>query len=481
MTEQQVETIRRIFTATLIMGVSGSGKTTLLATFADYLWETYKKILLLYSWDGGAIPTIVQKRMKQGLIRFWRAHTRSAEGLAIETVYQATRGYWPRVINPLTGETDPAVPMVAPVTARYETYCKQGHALQIVPSPSLIVPTFCSQCKELPIPADVKFREVVKQTKGFELVGGVAFDSLSSMAGGTILDEMDRQRGAGLIGGEKAAFGGVVMSGSMKFGGNNRADVGFAQTRAQQFVRNSLSIPNLVEGPVFTGLTLEATDEGGLSIVGLKLPGRAATDEASSWFGNVMETARVKIVANNQEKSAFCLYLKPFTDPQGRSHLLKTSGSPGAIPASLVDPPEENNQPNSIANLGAVFKLLDEDLRKQLAEETAKDLPGLPSGLQTYGEPVVIEAPSASTPGPITTTPTPQMATPATVASAPAPAGNPTTTVTMPPPSRRRAVAPPAPASQVAMEQPKITDSPASTSVAPPPPGAKPPQRAPGT
>lgn len=480
MTEQVSDVVRRIFTATLVMGPSGTGKTTLLATFADYLWETYHKILLLYSWDGGAIPTIVQKRMKQGLIRFWRANTRSAEGLAIETVYQATRGYWPRTIDPLTGETDPAVPMVAPVTARYETYCKNGHPLQIVPTPTLIVPTFCSTCKELPVPSDVKFREVVRQTKGFELVGGVAFDSLSSMAGGTILDEMDRQRGAGLIGGEKAAFGGVVMSGSMKFGGNNRADIGFAQTRAQQFVRNSLSIPNLVEGPVFTGLTLEATDEGGLSIVGLKLPGRAATDEASSWFGNVMETARVKVVVQNQEKSAFALHLKPFTDPQGRSHLLKTSGSPGAIPASLVDPPEENIQPNSIANLGAVFKLLDEDLRKQLAEETAKDLPGLASGLQTYGEPVVIETPSVSTPGQVTTAPTPQMgSTPApALATAPA-AATPTTTVAMPPPSRRRTVAPPAPASAPAASVP--TDSPAASAVAPPPPGAKPPQRAPGT
>ena len=480
MTEPTPDVVRRIFTATLIMGVSGSGKTTLLATFADYLWETYRKILLLYSWDGGAIPTIVQKRMKQGLIRFWRAHTRSAEGLAIETVYQATRGYWPRIINPLTGETDPAVPMVAPVTARYETYCKNGHPLQVVPTPTLIVPTFCSTCKELPIPSDVKFREVVRQTKGFELVGGVAFDSLSSMAGGTILDEMDRQRGAGLIGGEKPAFGGAVLSGSMKFGGNNRADIGFAQTRAQQFVRNSLSIPNLVEGPVFTGLTLEATDEGGLSIVGLKLPGRAATDEASSWFGNVMETARVKIAVQNQEKTAFALHLKPFTDPNGRSHLLKTSGSPGAIPSSLIDPPEENNQPNSIANLGAVFKLLDDDLRKQLAEETAKDLPGLPTGLQTYGEPVVIETPSVSTPGQVTTAPAPQMGT-TPVTSAPVPAAaTPTTTVTMPPPSRRRSVAPPAPAS-TPPAPPAGTDSPAAQAVAPPPPGAKPPQRAPGT
>ena len=73
------DAVRRIFTATLILGVPGAGKTSLLATFATYLWDTYHKVLLLYSWDGGAIPTVLQKLMKQGLIRFWRARTRSAE------------------------------------------------------------------------------------------------------------------------------------------------------------------------------------------------------------------------------------------------------------------------------------------------------------------------------------------------------------------------------------------------------------------
>ena len=71
---------RRIFTATLILGVPGAGKTSLLATFAEYLWETFNKVLLLYSWDGGAIPTDVQKLMKHGVIRFWRARTRSGAG-----------------------------------------------------------------------------------------------------------------------------------------------------------------------------------------------------------------------------------------------------------------------------------------------------------------------------------------------------------------------------------------------------------------
>src|ERR1700752_2243810 len=93
-----LDRVRRVFTATLVFGVPGTGKTSLLSTFAEYLWETFQAVLLLYSWDGGAIPTQVQKRMQQGLIRFWRCRTRSAEGLGIETLYQATQGYWPRAV-----------------------------------------------------------------------------------------------------------------------------------------------------------------------------------------------------------------------------------------------------------------------------------------------------------------------------------------------------------------------------------------------
>lgn len=437
--------VKRIFTATLILGVSGAGKTTLLETFAVYLWETYRKILLLYSWDGGAIPTRVQKRMKQGLIRFWRARTRSAEGLGIETVYLASRGYWPAKINPETGETSPAVPLVPPITTTYAVRCQHGHLIKVVPAIGLVSGTaYCPGCTAPINPASVVVAEQSTRTKGFEDVGGVAFDGLTSMAN-VVMEHMDHARGAGQIGGEKAAFGGVVQSGIIKLGGNNRADVGFGQSRAQQFVGNSLSIPFLVEGPVFTALSMEATDEGGLSIVGAKLPGRAATDEASSWFGNVGESGKI---LDEGGKSHFALFLRPFTDGQGRRHLLKTSssplGTPTAIPAVLVDPPEGEGDPGSVANLGKVFRMLDEDLRAALAEPVTGDLPAAPP--LEYGDSATAAATPASA----------AAAGPAAVPVAPRPIGG---------------------APIPAMARPAM----ASAGSPPPPPGMKPPMKAPGS
>lgn len=394
--ETPQQAMHRIFTATLILGTPGTGKTTLFKGYAEYLWETYKRVLLLYSWDGGAIPTDVQKRMKQGLIRYWRARTRSAPGLGLETMYLASKGYWPRTINAETGETSPAVSLVPPVTVKYHVYCSKGHPLSVVPAASLINPTFCGPCNAFMTVAELRVREEANRTKGFELIGGVGFDGLTSM-GDVVLDHMDLQRGEGLIGGEKSAFGGVVTSGMHKFGGNNRADVGFGQTRAHQFVNNSLSIPYLVEGPVFTALAMEATDEGGLPIVGAKLPGRAATDEASAWFGNVMETGKTN---DDQGRPCFTLWLRPFVDPQGRRHLLKTSASPTGVPDMLVDPPQISNAPYTVVNLGSVFRMLDEDLKRALLE-TLPGSPGIPTAMMEYGEVATIsELEAAQQPAP---------------------------------------------------------------------------------
>jgi hypothetical protein len=467
-------TPRRIFTATLILGVPGAGKTSLLATFARYLWETYQRVLLLYSWDGGAIPTDLQKLMRQGLIRFWRARTRSAEGLGIETLYQATKGYWPREIDPETGETSPGVDLVPPVTTLYTLSCrKTGELLATLPTRGVITPTFCGACKTLHAQSELNIAETVKRTPGFEMVGGVAYDGLTSMTN-EVLSFMDHARGAGQVGGEKSAFGGVVVSGSIKLGGTNRADIGLGQSRGREFVNNSLSIPNLVEGPVFTALAMEATDEGGLPIVGAKLPGRAATDEASSWFGNVFEMGKTP---DEQGKEHFTLFLQPFTDAQNRRHLLKTSSSPTGLPPMLVDP---LGQPWAQANLGRVFQLLDQDLQRALAEE----IPGAPGMAQTptrYGETFSV-TPAAVAPA------TPMTLPPLSVPAAPVAPTPPTPTAGPPAVTARRRPqrieAPVAPIAEPVAEP--VAEPPAELAAAaaavvvggpPPPPGMKPPAR----
>ena len=369
--------VRRIFTATLILGVSGAGKTSLLATFSTYLWETFGKVLMLYSWDGGAIPTEIQKKMRQGLIRFWRCRTRSAQGLALETLYLATKGFLPRYLDPVTGETTPAVELVPPMTTRYAITCPQGHPLKSVPTASLITPTFCATCKLMIARDAMSVLERVERSKGFEAIGGVAYDGLTSMAN-VVMDSMDSMRGQGMIGGEKSSFGGVITSGNTKFGGNNRADVGFAQTRAQQFVNNSLSIPYLMEGPVFTALSTEGSDKGGLTIVGADLPGQAALTQVPQWFGNIVE-ADTHIDADTGKH--FALRVRDYTDKDGRRHLLKTSASAtGPVPDMLLDPPMSQKQPFQQFNLGVLFSLLDEDLRQALTEQVP-GAPGTPSGI----------------------------------------------------------------------------------------------------
>ena len=452
--------IRRISTATLIIGLSGAGKTSLLATFARYLWEVYHRVLLLYSWDGGAIPTEIQKEMKRGIIRFWRARTRSAPGLMLETLYLATKGYWPRTINPVTGETDPAIQLVPAVTTKYDAYCAAGHLLQSVADARLLTPIYCGHCQKLPTPAEVRVDEQVARTKGFELVGGVAFDGLTSMTQ-AVLEHMDQARGAGQIGGEKSAFGGVVQSGDQKFGGNNRADVYFSQSRGQQFVNNSLSIPNLVEGPVFTALSTEGTDRGGLTLIGADLPGQAAFSQVPQWFGNICEADRL---LDEHGKKHFTLRLRPFSDKDGRYHVLKTSASPAGVPDQLTDPPEEVKRPFEQFNLGLMFTMLDDDLRAALGDGQP-----LTEGVGIYGEaPTAVPAEQAAPalPSPSQPAVAPSVTPPAAPPSA-IPAAQP----------RRRGAAPVQPLTP--NDTVVTTTVPVSTSAIPPPPG-KPPQRAPG-
>lgn len=464
---------RRISTATLIIGVSGAGKTSLLETFAMYLWETYGQILLLYSWDGGAIPTGIQKRIRQGIIRFWRARTRSAPGLALETLALATKGYWPQRIDPATGETAPSIDLVAPIQSTYALSCDKGHLIKTVPLASLIVPSQCPTCNVMIPVVALQVTEATKRTKGFDLVGGVAYDGISSMAQ-VVMDDMDRMRGIAQIGGEKSSFGGAIHSGSVNYGGNNRADVGFAQSRAQQWVANSLSIPNLKESPVFTGLSTEGSDKGGLTIIGVDLPGQAALTQAPQWFGNIVEADAMQ---DENGKKHFVLRTTPFTDKEGRRHLLKTSASPNGIPTELIDPPLGEGEPFTNFNLGKVFKLLDADLKRALGDELP-GAPGMPDGVMEYGEPLRVDTAGGSRPVPAAIAPAPGRASVPVVPSV-AGAG-----ASAPPTGQGGKAIPsmgpkPPQVAQPAQTAHASSAAPSTTAAAPPPPG-RPPARVPG-
>ncbi len=54
--------------ATLIFGDTGTGKSSLLATYAEYVWEKFNKITLLYTTDGGGYPTNVEALIHKGII-----------------------------------------------------------------------------------------------------------------------------------------------------------------------------------------------------------------------------------------------------------------------------------------------------------------------------------------------------------------------------------------------------------------------------
>jgi hypothetical protein len=251
------------------------------------------------------------------------------------------------------------------------------------------------------------------------------------------------------------------------------------------------------------------------------------SDVMPQWFGGVFEAA---VIVNADQQKQRRLYLEPYTDDQGRDHLLKNASS-GSLPAYLEDPPKgDRSKMFSQFNLGLVFRLLDEDLRESL-KDTPAGLPGLNASPATYGSTLEIpqeavapippeQAPTQEGAGALPTRPTasagprptapigPAVATASTepttvvtVVSAP-PGVEQTTLAPTPPPARpplQRPIAKPIARGRVptvngvekAAAPPEPTASPAAVPASaeperpapagtPPPPGMKPPMRAPG-
>lgn len=460
--------------ATLIMGLSGAGKSSLLATFMEWVWETYGLATLYYCCDGGGFPTQIQALVNRGIARLWRMRTRSGAGLAFETCQRASQGWWPKVINPATGETAPTVQLVPPLTEKFEMRCPNDHIVKVVPAQSLLTGSVCPTCKVPVTPQNMKVTRTSHRTKGFEKVGAAAFDGLSSMCS-WMMDDLSKRD----LGGEKSRLGGTVMSGELMFGENNRAQVGFTQNRAEQLALNALGIPFLVAPPIWTALVQEGSDEGNLAIRGPMIAGQAKTAVAPQWFGNCLEA----IVVEHDGKRYRRLNLAEYIDSGNVRHLCKVRSFPGMLPAYLEDEDTGDGQGAFVNfNLGTFHKLLDAALIKtedQYAQRFA-DSPGLQAGEMTYGEDV--QAPAAPTVA-AGMAPGPRPGVPAGVAGPPA-------IPVAPPP--RPAQAPPvtpstAPATHAqrppVVAQPQAAP-PATPVVKPlsgptPPPAAKPPARGP--
>jgi hypothetical protein len=365
--------------ATLVMGPSGSGKSSLLATAAEYCWETFKKVALYYCADGGGYPTQMQALINHGIVRVWRVRSRSGPGLVPETIHRASQGWWPVSVDPRTGETAASVKLVPPMTETYETRCPNGHLVQV--SPIQAFPPAgkpCPTCAVLVSAANMQVTRTSRRTKGFENVGAVLHDGLTSYSS-WLMDDLSRRN----LGGEQSNLGGIVESGSLRFGSNNRAQYGFTQARAENWILNAQSIPGMVMSPIWTALPKEGDDES-LTVVGPDFAGSAKIAAALQWFGNTFEVMEVEKDGKKYRR----IMLSPYVDAAGRRHMCKTRSAPGYLPAYVEDEvvTETGKRPDGRTfvdfSLGAVFRMIDR-VRVELESDYKgkyPDAPGLGAG-----------------------------------------------------------------------------------------------------
>lgn len=380
--------------STLVIGPTGSGKSFLLATAYEYVWEQYKKISLHYNADPGGFPDKLRALAAMGIVRIWRMQSRGME-YSFETAQLAARGYWPAQINPVNGLCPQGVTMIPPVVTTYVETC--GKCNQEA-GRSIVLQTLlrgsCPHCQTLRSHQTSRIAKLQTVSRGFEDIGTRGYDGLTAISDWYMQDLAHRTE----LGGEQGSLGGKVNSGGLSWQQNNRAQVGFAQSRAHELIISSLEVPGTVVMPLWTAITEESTDEGGLPIVGPKLAGSAKTDIAPQWFGNVFE-ARLELDAQQQNRKVRRLYLNSFIDKQNRNHLLRHRGDPRLVPEMVQDAPYDvqGNPPPEIGtqfNLGHVFRILDESLAKTMSDVAVKypDAPGLKNVPSSYGLDVAPEA-----------------------------------------------------------------------------------------
>lgn len=451
---QAADKAGHVNTSTLLIGVTGSGKTTLLATAAEYLYETYDEISGYYFADLGGYPDRMNALIRSGIVWVFRMRSRGMD-LSFETAQLSSMGYWPaQILDPMTGEVPHGVKMVPPVRRLYRQTCTCGHTRTIRVKSQLAVGN-CPSCNQRIAVAATSVVEEQTLTPGLDKIRMRMYDGITSLSEWYLQDLSKRSE----LAGEMGAIGGVVTSGDLSFRGNNRAQVGFAQTRAHELISNSLSIPHQRIMPIWTALSNESSDSSGrLTIVGPKLAGDAKTEIAGAWFGNTLEAATVE--GERQGSKVRRLYLNEFIDDQGRRHILKHRSDPRYVPEYLEDASYSPTEPPieicTNFSLGVFFRHLQIADTKALEAAAARfpkapGIAGVPTSFEFDAPDTSAVALSAASPAPTPGGLKPKgggLKRPAAVPKSPAPVtGAPTTTSAAP-------VTAPAPASSPGEAEP---------------------------
>ena len=365
----------------LISGPTGFGKTSLIATAAKWLWQRHKKVLRLYTGDGGGYGTFVGALVKLGVIEVFRVRTRAssgAEGLCEETLALASRGYWPETFTSIEkGEVEPGVKMLAPITTTYRMSCPSGHLLKETTDHRDLKPIKCNTCQ---IAVTLQTAQVTKSSKSaehMERVGGVAMEGLTSWSSWHLQSLSDR-RARSELHGEQSNIG-SFRSGDQFMDGNNRADYGFVQQAAERWLQNATTIQGLLIPPIFTALETAAEDTGLGPIWGPAIAGQAKTTHVPQWVGDYLGSQRV---TNEKGLEEFRLYLTAWRSGDGRVHPYKPRAFPGYLPEYLYD--KVGEEAFSGFNLGLYFDLLEQG-EKGASSKLEKELGEVP-GVRVQGK-----------------------------------------------------------------------------------------------
>ena len=376
--------------ATLIYGDTGTGKTTLVATYAEYIWKTFKKKFRYYAGDLGGFGDLMLGLQAAGIVEVCRFQSIDPDGtgqMPIGVCAKITQGWWPEEgsWDPESGLCVKGAKLVPPAQVWFSMLCKNGHVAKRAMTQTLLIATACPTCKTMTNKENCL--EIKKETivnPGFEDIGGVGYDSLTSMSE-WCMTEMNYRAGQGTLGGMKGNINTIISDGQL-FGTGGMAAVGFAQNRVADWPRNAVNIPGLVLPPIFTALEKKVTDsETKLPIYGPQVAGSAKTTEVPSYFGNCWPTA--KVVGENG-KEIHRLYLTSYRNVgDSTPHAGKSRVSPGSLPDYLEDPADatvDNGKSFTLFNLGYVFDLLDKAQKKEAEriKEKYKDAPGLKKAVE---------------------------------------------------------------------------------------------------